>query len=162
MDSVAQDLISAERLRELLDYNPETGVFTWRASRQGHVKAGDVCGSLGNGYRQTKINGQMYLLHRLAFLWMLGEMPFQVDHINRNPSDNRWCNLRPCTSSLNRVNRAHTARSGYRGVVPNGNGWAARLQYQRKTYCLGTYPTKEQAAEAYNVKAREMFGEFAP
>lgn len=84
-----------------------------------------------------------------------------VDHVNRNPLDNRRANLRICTRSQNCMNRKSTPRSGFKGVVQNGSGWAAHIKMNRKVHHLGTYRTKEEAARAYDSAAKRMFGEFA-
>lgn len=88
--------LTAGRLKELLTYDPETGVFIWRGWRSGSAVAGSVAGSLhSDGYVCIKIGRCLYRAHRLAFLYMTGSRPIgQVDHINMNRADNRWCNLR--------------------------------------------------------------------
>lgn len=84
-----------------------------------------------------------------------------IDHINRDPLDNRKSNLRICTHSQNCMNRIIVGKSGFRGVVVNGSGWAAHIKINRKTQHLGTYRTKEDAARAYDAAAQRLFGEFA-
>jgi hypothetical protein len=79
-----------------VEYDPDTGWFTRNGERAGSLYS--------NGYRHIYIGGKRYKEHRLAFLFMTGEMPEQVDHINRNRSDNRWHNLRPVTSRQNMEN----------------------------------------------------------
>src|SRR5262249_3674854 len=94
------------RLREVLDYDPETGVFRWRVCR-GPRASGSMAGCPNSDHRiYIKIDGQNYLASPLAYLWMTGTLPDdqQVDHINRDPSDNRWINLRLATHSQNQAN----------------------------------------------------------
>jgi len=104
-----------EQLQNLLNYDPDTGVFTWRDDlpvKRGPRVAGKRAGSRNaEGYLYVEINRRKYKTSRLAFLWMTGEWPtFCVDHINRDRSDDRWCNLRDVTRSENRINYK---RAGY-------------------------------------------------
>lgn len=84
-----------------------------------------------------------------------------VDHINGNPLDNRKSNLRICTHHQNLMNRSANNTSNYKGVRPSKNSWSSRITYNCKEYHLGTFSTEEEAARAYDAKARELFGEFA-
>src|SRR5215467_8628570 len=97
--------IDATRVREVLDYDFETGRFTWRVKRT-RVTVGDLAGCLDAGRYKIRISGRNYWAHRLAFLWMTGEWPQgEVDHKNGNPTDNRWSNLRDATRPQNQHNR---------------------------------------------------------
>ena len=88
--------LTAKRLRTLLDYSPETGLFTWKTRPSCRVRVGDVAGQInGDGYRRVRIGGKDFFANRLAILWVEGRHPAgQVRHINGNRSDNRWENLR--------------------------------------------------------------------
>ena len=101
--------ITQEQLKEILTYDPETGIFTWKVFRSWKAKAGDIAGYIDNyGYRKLQIQCKMYPAHRLAFLYMLGrftDSSLVVDHINGDKGDNRWCNLREATYSVNSLNR---------------------------------------------------------
>ena len=111
--------LTQERLKELLDYNPDTGVFTRRVSVQG-CKAGDIAGCLnGKGYRRISVDSKVYVASRLAFLYMGGYLPeYDVDHINRIRDDNKWSNLRHVSRQCNMRNgsRRSTNTSGITGV----------------------------------------------
>lgn len=148
-------MITQERLKELLKYNPETGEFVWKLSRGGNTK-GTVAGNSNNrNYIQIKIDKKLYKGHRLAFLWMTGSFPkkgLMVDHINRNPSDNRWCNLRVVTSSENQQNSSLSKAnsSGFKGVsfCKTRKRWVAQIAPNRKNKHLGYFLTKEEAYQA--------------
>ena len=137
--------ITAERLRELLDYDPETGLFTWRVTVNNRAWAGTVADAINHaGYNYIGIEGQRYLAHRLAWLYVHGNWPSkEIDHINRVRSDNRFCNLREATRALNARNKAGL---GYRR---KGNRFAAAIRVNRKYLYLGTFDTEGQARSAY-------------
>lgn len=110
--------VTSAELQALLEYCPDTGMFHWR--RTGKL-AGNTSGDAG--YRRIGIKGRIYLAHRLALLYVSGELPDEVDHINGNRLDNRLCNLRAATRSENasNVGLSRANRSGHRGV-----SWSAR------------------------------------
>lgn len=157
--------LAVERLKELLDYDPASGIFTRRVRRHKH-EAGGTAGVVGpKGYRRIKIGGKSYAAHRLAVLYMTGSWPVdEVDHINGDKDDNRWCNLHEATRNQNLCNRGVRANSGtgFKGVSydkRSGKFWAyVTLNKQRKH--LGTFATAEQAHAAYVAKAAELHGSF--
>lgn len=152
------------RLKEVLHYNPLTGIFTWRVSRS-KAKAGNPAGSIENtGYLSIGIDGARYGAHRLAWLYEYGTMPEQeIDHINRLRTDNRIENLRESTVAENIYNRGVSRRntSGYKGVTRSLNRWMAMIKVAGKSMYLGTFTTRQEAAQAYNKAARQYFGDFA-
>src|SRR4029434_9631151 len=100
-------MLTAERLREVLTYDPESGLFLWNITTSNRVRAGDIAGNTENhyGYRRIGIDGKLYRGARLAWLYMKGEWPpGRVDHKNRNRIDDRWENLRLCTHAQNVAN----------------------------------------------------------
>ena len=157
--------LTAEHLRFLLNYCPESGVFTWKNPQASNVKAGQVAGTDdGKGYLLIGINGKLYKAHRLAWLYVTGEWPAgQIDHINRCKSDNRLCNLRIANGSQNQMNKFHPNNtSGVKGVYWNKQRgkWQAQIQVHGKGYNLGRYADIRDAAEAYQAIARIIHGEF--
>ena len=112
------------------------------------------------GYLTARYKKKVYFQHRLAFLFMTGEDPadMQVDHINRVKHDNRWQNLRLVTNRENSWNRLKEVK-GYQ--VINGRFYAI-LKYKGKTLALGGYATAEEANHVYLCKARELHGEYFP
>lgn len=167
-----RDDLSAEEVRRLFDYYPETGVLIWEhrdnvAPQWNTRYAGQVAGSLNSlGYRSIRINGRPYFAHRLAYLMMTGAWPTDgMDHKNGHRADNRWCNLRPATPAQNARNRKETQRgsaTGVRGVRPHGNKFIAHIRVDGKRKHLGTFPTIVEASVMYQKAAREAFGEFCP
>lgn len=154
-------------LKEWLTYHPDTGVFTWAKSRgQGKVQAGRQAGCLHpDGYVKIRFFDRMYRVSRLAVLYMTGELPAFVDHIDRDRSNDRWANLRVCTRSQNQFNRSKQANntSGFKGVLwhKQARKWWARIGYAGKHRSLGLYDSPEAAAAAYVIAAKELHGSFA-
>lgn len=153
------------RLRECLRYEPETGELYWRAGR-GPNKAGSRAGSMDrHGYRKVMCNRKTYLAHRLAWMIFYGEEPPKyLDHINRNPTDNRICNLRPADLFQNMSNILQTRnKHGFRGVSQIANGkYAAYIRHCRKAIYLGTFLTPEDAWEGYKQASIQLKGEYSP
>lgn len=157
--------ITQDRLKELLYYDPETGVFTWKVSRSGRVKVGQVAGCVDKqGYHVIRIDFVLYRTNRLAYLYVHNELPYMVDHRNTISSDNRISNLRAATRSQNGANSVlrKDNTSGYKGVYKLKSGkWAAILRASGSKYCLGVHARIEDAAIAYMNAAIDHFGEFA-
>jgi hypothetical protein len=159
--------VSYARLRGLLEYDSATGEFRWlkRASRSIHV--GDLAGNLdaSSGYRDITIEGRSYRAHQLAWLYMTGKWcAGAIDHRDRNPSNNRWDNLRRATVSQNNANRRRHKNNacGFKGVTPIPSGrWRASIYKNRRRRHLGIFATPEAAHAAYVAAARKLFGEFA-
>lgn len=158
--------LTAERLRELLDYAPEAGIFIWRVSR-GKAVAGAKAGTRSsNGYLHIGVDGRAYRAHRLAWLYVTGSWPIdQIDHINLIRTDNHWANLREATRSQNYANRRPyvTNKSGHKGVswFKRDGRWRAAIVVNRKCTHLGLFDTREEAHAAYVAAAKFYFGEFA-
>lgn len=146
--------LTADRLRELVDYDKESGIFTWRLSRR-RCRIGGIAGyTREDGYVFVRIDKRLYRAHRLAWLWSYGEFPaLEIDHINRNPADNRLVNLREVDSSQNKQNIAarRDNRSGYKGVFKHSQTgrWVAQIQADGKAKHLGCFATPEEASLAY-------------
>lgn len=150
-------------LKEILHYEPETGVWTWKIEK-GRKKPGDRAGSTGHlgGYRMLKIDQTPYLSGRLAHFYMTKRWPLQIDHINRKPSDDRWVNLREVTpreNCANRYNRASKRRKHFHlptGVCHYGKKYVAKITTNYVCTKLGTYDTPEQASTAYQNALKEV------
>lgn len=160
-------MLSQSELRENLDYDPETGAFTWISRPANRVKIGDTCTAKDSyGYVQIQLRGRNYRAHALAILYMTGEFPSdKVDHINGIPSDNRFANLREANHSENLCNQPKRGgkSSKYKGVYwdRSRGKWAAKIKKDSKQYFLGRFDSEERAFEAYKSAADRLHGEFA-
>ena len=157
--------LTQERLKEVLSYDPTSGVFTWKVSKR-HVKPGDIAGSLNAyGYLRVKIDQRAYLSHRLAWFYINGEWPNGlIDHIDCIKTNNRISNLRICDHSENKFNRPSpiTNTSGIKGVSWSNrwNKWMAYISINGMSKKIGGFDSKEDAAAAYKKAAIELHGEF--
>ena len=154
-------MLTQTRLKEVLDYNPETGIFTRRLKQSG-VSQGKASGSLtSEGYMVTSIDTKLYKCHRLVWLYMTGSWPIgQIDHKNGNRSDNRFENLRDVAKQQNTENQRKAQRrnksTGVLGTWKNGNGFAARISHGHTKIHLGTFATLEEASAAYVAAKRVL------
>lgn len=160
---MAVNIISAQRLRELLNYDPVTGIFTRTTSTNRNNKSGDVVGcDMPIGYTYIGLGGRSYYAHRLAWLHVYGEWPKQdIDHINGIKNDNRICNLRDIchqanAHNLQRLNRNNT--SGHTGVTwdRRRGKWVAQIKLNRKRFGLGSYSDVVDAAAAYAAAKKRL------
>jgi hypothetical protein len=159
-------VITQERLRELLHYDPDTGLFTWKVDRRGTAKAGSVAGGPNSdGYIQIRVLGKRYKAHQLAWLYCNGVIPKEIDHEDTDKSNNRIKNLRPSTRSQNRANTkaACTNKSGFKGVSlhKSSNKYIAQIKIKGKKKSIGYFDSPEKAHTAYCEAACDAFGEFA-
>lgn len=163
--------MEASRVRDLLEYDPDTGVMRWRNVSKYHVeKSGRVAGCSvrnhsGKRYINITIDGRKHKRSRLAFAWVTGRWPNHcIDHVNGNSEDDRWINLREATVTENAWNHKRRAKAS---VLPMGvrnmasGRFQARLAVNKKMLHLGTFDTPERASAAYQ-KARGLhYGQFA-
>lgn len=146
--------ITVDRLKECLAYNQETGVFVWKNPRK-HSLKGAQAGRAHKkrGYREIYIFGRLHYAHRLAWLYMTGEMPKKlIDHIDHNKDNNSWPNLREVDYSVNGKHRAgaqSNSKTGIKGVSSNGSGYRARIFEHGKQICFGTFKNIADAVQAY-------------
>lgn len=159
-------MLTQERLRELLEYNPDTGIFVRRVSLNNKIPVGSVAGSLHvTGYQLITVESKKYRAHRLAWLYMTGEWPQEIDHIDHVKDNNRFANLRLASRSENCLNikRKTNNTSGIKGVSWHGRlkKWSAQITYQKKNRHLGYFETREDAAEFVQLARDMIHGEFA-
>jgi hypothetical protein len=153
-----------------LAYDPDTGIFTY-LSGGGNKKIGKVAGAVArnkrNSHLQIWVNYKRYSAHRVAWFFVYGEWPVgPLDHINQNGQDNRIANLRLATNSQNQANRRikRDKKSGpYKGVfrIRDSRIFRAIIGHNKEVIDLGTFPSAEDAQEAYAKKAAELFGQYA-
>lgn len=158
-------MLDQKSLMDAVKYNPLTGHFVkikcrrtdWIGKVAGHVNK--------KGYRNISINNKLYPAHRLAWLYMTGKWPYEIDHIDLNKSNNRFSNLRECSDSGNMHNqskRKHNT-SGYKGVTYNKHAkkWTAQIRINWEMKYLGLFNCPTAAHFAYCRAAKQYHGEFA-
>ena len=158
---MAAQILSVERVRNLLDYEPETGNLTWRYARSG-ISPG-IAGSVGGpGYLYVVADGHRLLAHRLIWFHVHGKWPQgDIDHINHDRLDNRLANLRDVSRCMNNENRKQARcdnRIGVLGVSwhDHSKKWRARIMTGGKEYRLGLFDTTEDAHNAYLIAKRRL------
>lgn len=143
--------LTQNRLKELLHYNPETGIFTWKVSPTNRVEPGDVAGCIRkDGYVYIQLYGKKYGAHILAWLYMEGYfVENEIDHENRIKDDNRWDNLRHVSRSCNMRNRSIQSNntSGVAGVswCSRNKKWVSQIRINSKQKNLGRYEDFDEA-----------------
>ena len=164
----AKQLPSTDRLRQLLNYDSETGLLTWRESRTGTAKDGSIAGTVHKiyGYRRIGIDGVLHSAHRIAFkIYFYKDPSEHLDHINGSRDDNRICNLREATNSQNVASGklGRISQSGKTGVyfIKRLGKYLSGFRKNKKYNYLGLFLTLEEAESAYNKEFKKAFGEFA-
>jgi hypothetical protein len=163
-----EQALTQAQLKELLWYDPDTGVFRWRSSkRYGLIPPWSIAGTAHrDGYWHLRIGKRMYLAHRLAWLYMTGAFPARlIDHKNGCRADNAWVNLREaddCQNTWNAKVRADNL-SGVKGVsyCRTNKVWVARCGIEGKTHRVGSFKTKQEAAASIQQFREQHHGEFA-
>ena len=157
--------IEANKLREILFYNHETGEWRWLVKRTGKNN-NNIAGHINKlGYRIIKINNKAYKAHRLAFIYMTGNEPIGfVDHKDGNPSNNKWDNLRQCSNGQNIQNSKIRIdnKTGYKGVyIKRERNGKIMYGVRIASKYMGRYDTPEKAHFEYCKLAEQKFQEFA-
>jgi len=161
-------MLNYEEVRRLLDYDPETGILTWKIPRRNTVvgqEAGRAVTRCNKPYRAIHICGKQTMSHKVAFLWMTGRFPVEeVDHQNGNGRDNRWTNLREVTRLENNKNRRRYSnnKSGQTGVcwAKREKRWRVSISVSKQPIILGYFISKEKAIAVR--KAAEITYGFHP
>ena len=156
--------LTQESLKKLFDYDKETGRLIWKSRdnpQWDNKWAGKAVGSSkqarGIWASQTRIDGILYSVHKLIWLFHYGYWPKYIDHKNGDNHDNRLENLREATHLQNMANRNRYNR----GVIKQKGKYRARIGYGYKRIHLGYFATKEEAHEAYKKASIELHGEFS-
>lgn len=153
-------MLTAERLHEMVHYDPELGRFTWLKSNSVCIKVGTEAGAKPDhkGYRRIQIDGKRYKAQNLAWLYMTGAWPEnEVDHKDRDCGNNRWENLRPATRKQNCENRRPWGSSGIRGVSKEGGKWFARIRHNGVSKRIGTFSCVDDAIAARKAAEDRLF-----
>ena len=159
-------MLTQQRLKELLHYDPETGIFTWINSMRGGWNGRQAGSENSDGYLQIVIDGLNQKLHRIAFLYVDGVMPPGiVDHADGDRTNNSYRNLRHADRASNNHNAKMpiTNVSGIKGVhfsPPHGK-WKAEINYRKKRFYLGLFEDIKEAESVVRAKREELHGEFA-
>ena len=147
-------LPSQAKLKEDFTYEPETGDFTRYDGKWGGISK--------TGYIRINYEGKSYSVHRLIWMWVYGEEPEIIDHINGDKQDNRLVNLRSVDQKTNLQNqkRYKNNKSGFNGVNwhEHTGKWTAQLKINGKVTHIGKYNTPQEAADA----RQEFIAEFMP
>lgn len=151
--------------RDLLWYDPSSGVIRWREYRTGNAMQNDLAGWVENGRRRIEIGGKAYLAHRVAYFLHTGKQPPRfLDHRDGDALNNRFANLRPATRRQNNRNKGVYANNstGYRGVTycQDSGKYRARAGVNGKKKAIGRFETAEAASQAYEDFTRKAYGEF--
>lgn len=157
---MAEAILTAERVRELLNYDPDTGIFTRkiRTAQRHHVgDRADFISKSGSakGYHRVSVDSERYQAHRVAWLHYYGEWPSVfIDHINGDRADNRISNLRQATAQLNLENLRAPQKNSSSGLLgvhwsKQDGKWRAEIGSNRKKMHLGTFASPEMAHSAY-------------
>jgi hypothetical protein len=145
--------LTQEKLKECLDYNSLTGIFTRKKYTS---KTNKIGGIDGHGYIHIGVYGNQYKAHQLAWLYHYGEhQKGQIDHINCNRQDNRIENLRDVDATINALNR-----SSAKGVYKYFNKYRARIKINGKNLHLGLFDSENQATQVYLNAKKQYLGEF--
>jgi hypothetical protein len=162
--------LTAEHLREVLGYSPDTGNFQWLIGKKGRPKDGPA-GTTVRGRRVICIDSIDYPATHLAFLYMTRHLPkrlIEVDHVNGDVSDDRWSNLRLATKSQNAANSRKQTRkcsTKFKGVTVDKSRpkcpYMAKIKVNQRTLNLGRFSSPEEAHATYMKAAIKYFGEFA-
>ncbi len=154
MSKIKRRALTQDRLKEVIRYDPETGIFTWRVYRSQIARPGNVAGQIKNGYRYIVVDGVSYRAARLAWLYMEGYFPeHEVDHKDRVRDNDKWENLVHKTPQCNSRNRGlrRDNKSGVPGVIWNkqNSKWQVSIKINpKKRVHLGYYTDLVTAAKA--------------
>ena len=163
-------MITQLLLKQTFEYNPTTGIFTWKSNVNKDSSwntrfVGKPAGGVSNGYIRLEIGNESIYAHIAAFIYMTNERPDKVDHKDTIKTNNSWSNLRICTQSQNSANRQKPINntSGYKNVswFKPKNKWRVKVTKDGKSYHGGYFNSLEEAVLVANSLRKELFGEFS-
>jgi len=154
---MADQILTQDTLKTLLNYDVNSGLFTWKVSPTNSVKKGSIAGTPDKyGYVTIRISGKLYMAHRLAWLYVYGKFPEkQIDHINHDKADNKINNLRDVSNSINQINigiRSNNT-SGVKGVTFNRQEkkWHSFIKIKGRKNHIGSYRLFNDAVQARQI-----------
>lgn len=158
--------ITVEQLKEILHYDPISGLFTWLVDKTGKARVGTTAGTKSHRYIRISIGNRGYPASHLAWLYMTGEWSTQIiDHKDLDRGNNCWENLREASKQQNNVNRdcRKDSLTGHKGVHyrKNRKKYVAYIKADGKIKNIGSFKSAEEAAIAYLDAAKNLHGEFA-
>jgi len=141
--------IDYEKTIDTVVYDPDTGFFEWKKNKKIHYSPVVCRPTTSDGYLYLFMDNMVYLAHRVAYVYMTGEQPDEIDHINHIRTDNRWCNLRSVSKLENQKNRTiqKNNTSGVVGLVWNkkDSAWLVRIKANHKNIYIGHFKDKFEA-----------------
>lgn len=162
-------MITRDQLKELISYDPQTGIcIRINVPKYQPYLTGKPAGSRRKDNRLVmKVNNKSKFMSHWIWLYMTGELPpknMVIDHLDRDPSNDRWNNLRLATPQENMRNLSigKSNKSGIPGVYFSKNKWTAQISLDEKQIYLGSYDTKENAIQARKTAELQYFGNFRP
>lgn len=161
-----ESLINIKELKEELYYDKDTGNFYWLIPKKGRDVTRPAGTRNNNGYRTITYQGHVYSQHRLAWFYVTGEWPLEfIDHIDGNPHNNKWDNLRQASHAENMRNRKRKfdSHTGIKGVVRDyrSDTWHVHMMINGKVVSRGPFFSYQMACKEYDRLAKDHFGEFA-
>jgi HNH endonuclease len=157
-------MISVERLRKFFSCDPQTGEIRWIVGHSNYVAAGALAGhKRSDGYHCITVDGEDYKAHRIMWALHYGEWPTErLDHINRDPSDNRIANLRQASHGQNIANTLSKTPGRPKGVYwhKQNQYWVSSITIGGRKKHLGVFQTESEAAAAFEKASREVYGDF--
>ena len=147
-----------EILHARYSYDPETGVVIHK------ITGKQIAGRCKRGYGRLRIDGHSYQLHRVIWVLMTGEDPGEqlVDHINREPRDNRWSNLRLVSAEQNQHNCVGRGIYFDKRRAKGSKPWRAHIRHEGRLQVIGTYACPLMARLAFIDRSRELRGDYSP
>jgi hypothetical protein len=156
-------MVTEKRLKEVLEYNPQTGLFTWKTKKYNNANTSGAGCVKNGGYVSIMVDGKNYYAHRLAWVYVFGNSPIgQIDHINSIKNDNRIENLRDVSAVINMQNKVKALSSnkstGLLGVtyVKKNGTYTAQIRVDGKKINLGFFKTATEGYEAYLSAKRKL------
>jgi len=157
--------ITVDDVKSALNYDPETGVFTWKVRRGQRGKVGASAGCSHRGYVRIALYGKSYMAHVLAFFYMTGDWPLhEIDHKDGDKANNRWANLREATRAQNMRNRSayKNNKLGLKGISMHARGrYQVTIYADKRPIYMGLYVSLDEAVKVRDRALKDVHADFA-